>query len=217
MIQNSIKIPLEEIAEKLNRSIKAVKWQCFSLGLNSFSNKIHTNFVAKWSEKDIDFLKENSDLDPLILGFLLNRSFRSIDHKLEELGLKNKEKNKKTRIEVIVEDILIRNNMAYNYNLPICSTSPYRPDFYLFDFNLVIECQGDYWHGNPYLYSEEELNEIQINVKWKDMLKKEFYEEKNIKALFFWETEILFEGFESILMNKILDCKSNIAVLGSDT
>ena len=63
----------------------------------------------------------------------------------------------------------------------------------------------------------EELNEIQINVKWKDMLKKEFYEEKNIKALFFWETEILFEGFESILMNKILDCKSNIAVLGSDT
>ncbi len=64
-----------------------------------------------WSEKDIDFLKENSDLDPLILGFLLNRSFRSIDHK----------------------------------------------------------------------------------------------------------TEILFEGFESILMNKILDCKSNIAVLGSDT
>ncbi len=194
---------LEELSLEFNRSISSVKFQCYLLGLKSNSNKNRNPLPrAFWSDKDIIFLKNNLDQDINVLSYLLNRSKRSLESKLNELSLKQNRKEK-TRIEVIVEDILQRNNINYIFNTAISSSFSYRPDFYLRNYNIIIECQGDYWHGNPYLYSEKELNETQLLVKWKDLLKKETYDQYGFISFFYWETDILSEDFESILLTDL--------------
>lgn len=202
LIKNSINLSMEELSQKLNRSLSAIKNKCFELKINSFTNKNTKGISTTWSERDLELLKNNSSLDPLILGFLLQRSFRSIDHKMRELDLKTS-RNRKTRIEVIVEDILNRNDIEYVYDQILTNSSPYRPDFYLPELNTVIECQGDYWHGNPYIYSDDCLSEMQRIIRMKDSFKQEFYNTTGFISLFYWETNILSEDFERILLNDI--------------
>ena len=68
-------------------------------------------------------------------------------------------------------------------------------DYFIFDFyfpklNLVIECQGDYYHANPRKYNEDNLNSTQkANIK-RDIRKKEYLIKNNIKSLFIWEYDI---------------------------
>ena len=41
----------------------------------------------------------------------------------------------------------------------------YQCDIYVPSFNLIIEADGDYWHGNPQKYSKSKLNKRQREVK----------------------------------------------------
>lgn len=47
-------------------------------------------------------------------------------------------------------------------------------DFYATDYNILFEVDGDYYHGNPILFKEEDLNRMQIrnikNDKYKETL-----------------------------------------------
>ncbi len=66
----------------------------------------------------------------------------------------------------------------------------YRCDIFIPSMKLVIEADGDYWHANPKIYSEEILNEKQ---KWKremDELRTQELIEKGFKVLRLWEFEI---------------------------
>ena len=55
---------------------------------------------------------------------------------------------------------------------------------------MIIECQGDYYHGNPLYYDNEDLNEMQKVARLKDSIKKEYYDSLNYNSLFLWETDI---------------------------
>ncbi len=63
-------------------------------------------------------------------------------------------------------------------------------DFYLPDFNFIIECQGDYWHANPLKFEENKLNEVQLKNMDRDKRKKIFIQENKIESLFLWECDI---------------------------
>jgi len=58
----------------------------------------------------------------------------------------------------------------------------YYLDFYLPDYKLVIECNGDYWHNLP-------------NRKYRDKCLKKFVESTKHKIVFIWEHEINDEWF----------------------
>ena len=49
-------------------------------------------------------------------------------------------------------------------------------DFYIPSKNLLIEVDGDYFHGNPLIYENKDLNKMQVrnikNDKFKDVLAK---------------------------------------------
>lgn len=49
-------------------------------------------------------------------------------------------------------------------------------DFYIPSKNMMVEVDGDYWHANPILYEEVDLNKTQIrnvrNDKFKNVLAK---------------------------------------------
>lgn len=56
---------------------------------------------------------------------------------------------KKTKPEMIMEEILNNLNLSYQYSF-ILEKRQY--DFLLPQYKLIIECDGDYWHVNPKFY-----------------------------------------------------------------
>lgn len=123
-----------------------------------------------------------------------------------QLGHEN-QKNKDTDIEIIVESILSKNKIKYTKQHIIYhnKTKFKKYDFYLPQYNLLLECDGDYWHGNKNKIKEITENHLKVmeNDKFKDnlALKNGF----NLKR--FWGSEIKSPKFEDVIMsyiNKIL-------------
>jgi len=54
--------------------------------------------------------------------------------------------NKNTSIEIIIKSVLDSLNILYEQQYII---KGFVVDFYLPDYNLLIECDGDYWHSRP--------------------------------------------------------------------
>lgn len=102
-----------------------------------------------------------------------------------DLSLAANKARKDTKIEIIVKEVLENLNLNFIKNFK-CDRFIF--DFYLIDYNFVIECQGDYWHGNSSYF--EKLNEIQISNIERDKRKVEYLENNQIKSLFLWENEI---------------------------
>lgn len=94
-------------------------------------------------------------------------------------------------IEFKLEQILIKNNIQYIKNHRIGS---FKPDFVIPDHNLVIECNGLYWHSDA-------INKDRNYHKNKQLE----YSNHQYKSLFFNEDEILNKShiIDSIILNKI--------------
>lgn len=59
---------------------------------------------------------------------------------------RRKQKTSNTNIEKAIKYVLETNKIRYIPQYPI---GPYSADFYLPDYKLVVECDGDYWHKKP--------------------------------------------------------------------
>ena len=81
-------------------------------------------------------------------------------------------------------------------------------DKFQYDFliypNIIIEVQGDYWHGNPKFYGKNKkpLNQIQVLKKEQDVKKRKFAQKNGYKVYYIWENEINQEKFG--IINKCL-------------
>ena len=62
-------------------------------------------------------------------------------------------------------------------------------DVYIPEKNIVIEFQGDYWHGNPKKYEKEELSEFQLEKVKKDESLREYCKNNGIRLLEIWESD----------------------------
>jgi G:T-mismatch repair DNA endonuclease (very short patch repair protein) len=111
----------------------------------------------------------------------------------------NKKKNN-TSIELIMKRALEELDISFIQQYRF---SRFVFDFYLPYFNFVIECQGDYWHGNPEKF--QTLNEVQLKNLERDRSKKEFLEKEKISYLFVWESEIhkKFEKLKELIISSI--------------
>lgn len=61
-------------------------------------------------------------------------------------------------------------------------------DFFIPSKNIFIECDGDYWHGNP--DKNKTLNKTQINNIARGKQKQSYAEKRGYKVLRFWECDI---------------------------
>lgn len=93
-----------------------------------------------------------------------------------------------TDIELAVKRYLDEHKIPYifQYNLD----GIYYPDFYLPEHNLVLEVQGDYWHSNPEIYTDDMLDERQRKHKARDRKKFGYYKMKRIKFYEIWGKDI---------------------------
>lgn len=63
-------------------------------------------------------------------------------------------------------------------------------DFYLPNENLLIEIDGDYWHGNPDKYAENELKYHQRKAQRVDEYKNKWALLHGIPIIRIWESDI---------------------------
>lgn len=98
-------------------------------------------------------------------------------------------------LETIIKNFLEKEKIDYIHNKKF---GDYRPDFLIPEHNLIIECDGLFWHSDKI-----------INNKEYHKAKKEFYESQGYDSLFFRENELKnkFSIVESIISNKIKKSK----------
>ena len=95
-----------------------------------------------------------------------------------------------TSIELKIHDLLNNNNIVFVAGHPI---GFYVCDIYVPIANLVIECQGDYWHGNPRKYNDSNLNLIQRKNIRRDRAKTTYLKNRGFNHIDIWEYDIRFD------------------------
>jgi len=118
---------------------------------------------------------------------------------------------KDTSIEIKIQDFLKDLNMdfvTHNYMSDIYHS--YQCDIYLPKYNIILEADGDYWHGNPAKYKWGELTEWQKNQRWKDDIRTYELQTAGYKVLRLWEVDIKQMDLNSfkIILNNIIKEKN---------
>jgi len=95
---------------------------------------------------------------------------------------------KMNKLEKIVANLLDREKIPYKFQFFINKNGICKSyDFKLLNNNIILEIDGDFWHGNPNTKNHYiKSNEININ----DTLKEKIATENGYKILRFWESDI---------------------------
>ena len=82
------------------------------------------------------------------------------------------------------------NNNNGEYSIP---NSKYLADGFSESKNMILEYHGDYWHGNPKLFNQEELNSVTKTtygeLYQKTVEKQKFCQESGYKYISIWESD----------------------------
>lgn len=90
-------------------------------------------------------------------------------------------------LEILVANFLDDNGIEYYYNFFISKESTHSYDFKIKDTNIIIEIDGDYWHGNP--NTKNHFWDVET-TKRTDLIKESVAKERGFKLLRFWESDI---------------------------
>jgi G:T-mismatch repair DNA endonuclease (very short patch repair protein) len=95
---------------------------------------------------------------------------------------------RETSIEKTVREYLESKNI--NHICQYIINNKFCVDFFLPDYNIIIEAFGDYWHANPEKYDIESLNEIQIKNIKSDKARIAYLRKCGYELYIFWESDI---------------------------
>jgi very-short-patch-repair endonuclease len=93
---------------------------------------------------------------------------------------------KNTKPELKMKEILTELNIPFEHQFRLRN---HLFDFHILNTNILIEVDGDYFHGNPKKFNK--LSKIQKQWKQKDIEINEVAIENNYILLRFWESDIL--------------------------
>jgi len=138
---------------------------------------VHHNWVGKYGERDCDKTTIN------IYG---KTSAQMLADYSQHYG-------KKTDIEKMFEIILEELNIPYQCKYRVYDKEKinfwFREyDFLILDTNILIEVDGDYWHGNESIFNE--LSDFQKSVQMNDKIKENFAKTKGYNVVRFWGSDI---------------------------
>lgn len=149
--------------------------------------------------------KKKMEKDPI--GYRRKRARAArISHKVQ---FENFEMN---GIERTVYDYLTDNGIDVKYSVILAS---YQYDFGIKDKRILIEVDGDYWHGNPKYYNDDgsngkkKLNEIQLKKIEVDKEKTEWATSRGFTLIRIWEDEINNGNYIQKLNSYIDEIKKN--------
>lgn len=134
-----------------------------------------------------------------IKSFIKDKKFEEYygEKKAGELKEKIRDKRAKqifpvndTSIEIKIQNFLKQLGISFFTHQYINIKHKYRCDILIPSINLIIELDGDYWHGNPLFYPEEQLIQRQKEQKERDCIRTKELQEKGFKVLRLWENDI---------------------------
>jgi G:T-mismatch repair DNA endonuclease (very short patch repair protein) len=129
-----------------------------------------------------------------------------------------------SKLEILIGEALlsIGLNIETQFLLKTCKAVGhnkynYYYDFFLKDFNTIIEINGDYWHGNPIKYKKGEYisfpwGKVLVDTIWeRDKKKQEFAESKGLGYIILWEKDIIDNKavLNEFLSNKLKEVLKN--------
>jgi G:T-mismatch repair DNA endonuclease (very short patch repair protein) len=136
--------------------------------------------------------------DPELLSELRRREWarRTPEEKQRHLsafiaaGQVHNRRSSKTRIEILVAQLLDELGLEYSQNVQI---GRYNVDFVV--GGTIVECYGDFWHCNPALWSEGDYNRslhLTAREKWeRDRLRQVRLQGQRYRFISLWESDIL--------------------------
>jgi len=195
-----------DILMESSKKISLIKKEMYKKGLLDISGKKNGMYGKEpWSKgktkyNDARLMESAIKLSKIRSNIWKSLSNEEKDKRIGDLSLASNKAKKDTKIEIIIKEKLVDLNIKFVKNYR-CNRFIF--DFYLIDYNFVIECQGDYWHGNPNIFLN--LNEIQLKNRERDKKKEKYLSDNNIKSLFLWENEIYKyrENIGKIIIDKI--------------
>lgn len=160
-------------------------------GINNYHEKMKNENPLYNSGKNNNFYnKRHSVKTKELIKKKVNEQIKSGNHAF--IG-KFSLRAKKTKLEIKFEKHLQEKNLNYEYNFRISYLNKeghlrYKYyDFYIKDFNLLIETHGNYWHPRE---NNENLPEIQKKNFQNDIFKKELAKKNNYQLLSIFEDEL---------------------------
>ncbi len=158
---------------------------------NSFYGKHHTaQTIAIIREKNRKGLIRNcTDCQKPFYAKRFRLTHRNTQYCSNECRQKNT-LTQGTRIELHIRNYL--SQLCIDFVKNNCITLNGRrfyPDLYVPSMQLFIECDGDYWHGNPAQYPQPDI--IQKRSMERDKHFESLCYENGFKLVRFWESDIL--------------------------
>ena len=117
-----------------------------------------------------------------------------------------------TSIELKIQNFLKELKIEFYTHQYISEiTSAYQCDIFIplqegINKKTIIECDGDYWHGNPSKYPEDRLNAAQREQREEDYIRTKELIESGFNVIRLWECDIRkmnIEDFKEISYVKI--------------
>jgi very-short-patch-repair endonuclease len=101
--------------------------------------------------------------------------------------------NKKTDIEQLFEKLLEELKIPYQCKFRIYDKEKVKfwfkeYDFLIIDTKILIEIDGDYWHGNENFFTE--LSDFQKSVRINDEIKETFANDRGFEVIRFWGSDV---------------------------
>jgi very-short-patch-repair endonuclease len=141
------------------------------------------NWVGKYGERDCDKTTIN------IYGKTSTQMLIDYSHHY------SKKTDIEKMFEIILEELDIPHQCKYRiYDKEKINFWFKEYDFLILNTNLLIEVDGDYWHGNKNVFSE--LSDFQKSVQMDDRIKENFAISKGYDVVRFWGSDIKKNRYE---------------------
>jgi G:T-mismatch repair DNA endonuclease (very short patch repair protein) len=167
--------------------------------------KIMVEKTKKWRQNLTDEEKQkiskNSSESQKKLQQKDPETYRKNKQKAGLVSHLNHKKYKMNNLEKDVQKVLNEFGIQMKYSVIFC----YKQfDFGIKDKKILLEVQGDYWHGNPEIYSEH--NEIQKRNTENDKSKAQIAEKHGYKLFYIWESDFRNKDYSVFMeIKKLLD------------
>lgn len=217
---------IKNMSEKQSKIMKE-KFKCGELQIwNKGLTKETSKIIAAYAERHRGYkhsIKSKRKISEASKEHWNNVEYRNKVIKNVSIGVRKSYASGKRKVpinfdtkpELAVESVLKKIKIKYYKQYPIWASYPrtYRYvrfyDFYLPKYKLLIEVNGDYWHGYNLKY--EDCNKIQRDAKYNDSLKLKIALDNLLNIEYIWEHETKNEGNLYEKISKILHPTNKLA------
>lgn len=210
LLKNIKNMGLVKLSESLNKSTFDTIMKYYELLEKGIKIETYWNCkdYSEWSKEEDLYLIEHfsKSFRENIVNNLSNRDWKKITRRAHLFGLIRDSHGTKYESpnEKIVKNMLEKLNIDYTVQKRINygKNKFYIVDFIINNSNIILEAQGDYWHGNPIVFpnpSKTQLEKINGDIKRKTCLENLGY-----KVIYLWEYD---------LINNYQQCEDTIKAL----